>query len=307
MPTQSIKKLVTHDGKFHADDIFACAVLAILLKKQGYTVEVIRTRDEALIAAGDFVFDVGGIYDPAQNRFDHHQKGGAGERENGIPYAAIGLVWKTYGAELCDGDIELANQIDKFLIQPIDANDNGMELSTPTRDDVRSVFLQDALYAFRATWKEDASTYDAAFLELVSFAKKLLARQIVATRDYLEGAKKVADAYATASDKRLIVLDGPYPCEEFLASQSEPLFVIAPRMENGNWKVNTITVHPRTFESRKRLPAAWAGLRDQELETVTGVSGAIFCHNARFLIVAKTKEAAMALAQKALVESESTN
>ena len=31
----TIKKLVTHDGSFHTDDIFAAATLSILLEKKG--------------------------------------------------------------------------------------------------------------------------------------------------------------------------------------------------------------------------------------------------------------------------------
>jgi uncharacterized UPF0160 family protein len=88
------KILVTHNATFHADDIFATATLSLLL---GGKVKVIRTRDEEIIRTGDYVYDVGGEYDASINRFDHHQKGGAGKRENGIPYAAFGLLWKTYG------------------------------------------------------------------------------------------------------------------------------------------------------------------------------------------------------------------
>src|ERR1035437_8037366 len=92
------KILVTHNGIFHADDIFATATLSLLL--DGH-IKVTRTRDENLIKSADYVYDVGGIYDPALNRFDHHQVGGAGKRDNGIPYAAFGLVWMQYGETVC--------------------------------------------------------------------------------------------------------------------------------------------------------------------------------------------------------------
>jgi uncharacterized UPF0160 family protein len=36
------------------------------------------------------------------------------------------------------------------------------------------------------------------------------------------------------------------------------------------------------------------------LEKITGVAGAIFCHNARFMAVAKTKEAILKLSEIAL-------
>ena len=71
MILKDTKKLVTHNGSFHADDIFACATLCLILEKQGKEFEIIRTRDEEMIKTGDYVFDVGGIYDANKNIFDH--------------------------------------------------------------------------------------------------------------------------------------------------------------------------------------------------------------------------------------------
>ena len=65
----------------------------------------------------------------------------------------------------------------------------------------------------------------------------------------------------------------------------------------------TICEKLHTFNNRKNFPQDWAGLRDEELQKVTQVSDAIFCHRGLFLAVAKSKEGAIALAEKALVES----
>ena len=86
--------IATHSGKFHADDAWAVAVLDILYPGS----EIIRTRDQSLIDAADFAIDVGGTWDPATGRFDHHQKGFDVTRQSGVPYASAGLVWKEYGA-----------------------------------------------------------------------------------------------------------------------------------------------------------------------------------------------------------------
>ena len=86
--------IVTHGGKFHADDAWAVAVLQILYPEA----DLVRTRDPAIIDTADFVVDVGGIWDPATGRFDHHQKGFTGARQSGVPYASAGLVWRDYGA-----------------------------------------------------------------------------------------------------------------------------------------------------------------------------------------------------------------
>ena len=293
-----LRTIVVHDGKFHADDITAVAVLGILLGMRGETYQIIRTRDTEIIARGDFVCDIGGLHDPAMNRFDHHQKGGAGMRENGIPYASIGLVWATYG-DVITGNPEITRRLDMRLFAPIDADDNGYPL-VDMRGSIAQYRLQESLYAYRATWKESVSEYDRMFPILVDRMKELILREIVVARDILEAETLVRNAYNEASDKRLIILDGNYPFEYTLSEYAEPLYVVAPRPDGVNWKVATITKTPFTFENRKNLPAAWAGLRDEELVAITGVAGSIFCHNGLFLAVTDSKESAIALATLAL-------
>ena len=75
------KTIVTHNGNFHADDVFSIAAFKLILP----SFRLIRTRDSELIAKADIVLDVGGEYDPDSDRFDHHQRGGAGEREMASP------------------------------------------------------------------------------------------------------------------------------------------------------------------------------------------------------------------------------
>ena len=98
------KVVVTHDGSFHTDDVFAVATLSIYYKNR---IKIIRTRDEKIMGKADIVLDVGEIYDPSTNRFDHHQKEGAGTRDGGVPYASFGLLWKHFGLEICGEDEEV--------------------------------------------------------------------------------------------------------------------------------------------------------------------------------------------------------
>src|SRR3989344_8466592 len=90
-------RIVTHNGRFHIDELFGIA--AVMLAYPGKH-QVLRTRDMEVVASADVVIDVGGIYDPSKNRFDHHQEGGAGLRENGVPYSSFGLVWQKFGEQL---------------------------------------------------------------------------------------------------------------------------------------------------------------------------------------------------------------
>jgi len=67
--------------------------------------------------------------------------------------------------------------------------------------------------------------------------------------------------------------------------------------------IGTLGTGEAAAEARADLPEAWAGLTDAELEAASGVPGAKFCHNARFIAVAATREAALRMAELAVAEA----
>ena len=312
------KIIVTHSGSFHADDVFACAALSILEKGK---VKIIRTRDEKIIKTGNYVVDVGGIYDPAKNRFDHHQREGAGKRpapsgssragsrevegENGIPYASFGLVWKKFGEEIC-GSKEVALTIDKKLVQPTDAGDSGVLISKNLIEDVSDYDISNVFDTFLPTWKEgerDEKNVDEQFLKVVDLAKKILEREIIREQAKRESDVLVQKTYEESEDKRLIILKRYLPWKRVLAEYLEPLYVISPREED-KWQAEAVIIAGEKFKRRKYFSESWAGLRDEELANVTGVKDALFCHKDLFICVAKSYEGAIKLAKLAL-ESKS--
>lgn len=294
----SEKRAVTHDGGFHADDAFAVA--ALLLHTNG-NAKVVRTRDPKVIESGDFVVDVGGVYDEAHNRFDHHQPGGAGSRANGIPYAAFGLVWKKFGAAI-SGSAEIAARVDARLVQPIDAGDNGLSLGNYDGAPAFPYLIQNAVFAFEPSWSEKDLSFDAGFSEARAFAQKILEREIVHARDALQGEEKVRAAYETAEDKRIIVLNEKYNWKEILLHKSEPLFVVLPdrRGELEKWRAYAVPALPNSFTTRLHFPKEWAGLRDREFARISGVPDAVFCHNKLFTVAARSREGAIGLVRQAL-------
>ena len=171
-------KLVTHNNRFHADDVFATATILIALNKKINDVEIIRTRDKKLIESGDFVYDVGLVYDPDKNRFDHHQEGRAGVRENGIPYSSFGLVWKKFGPQICASE-KVAQKIEERLVSPIDAMDNGVEIYKPIYPNIYPYMLSSIIFTFDPSWPEKES-FDSLFVQAVKLAKKLLLTPIYA-------------------------------------------------------------------------------------------------------------------------------
>jgi len=286
--------VITHSGNFHLDEIFAVATLDLLLDGN-YT--LIRTRDSEIIKTGDYVVDVGMEYDPNKNRFDHHQKGGAGKRDNGIPYSSFGLVWKEYGEKI-SGSKHVADLIDERLCWSIDAVDNGVETFKQIHRDLFPYLMHSINAAFRSTWKEKDRNDDDAFKEVLPFVKKVLEREVIRARDDIEGWGIVEKIYADTEDKRIIVLDDTYPADEILSRKPEPLYVVKPDKQNGGrWRAKTVRVDYMGFENRKNLPLEWAGKNGKELADITGVDDALFCHNGRFIAVAGSKEGAIKLAQ----------
>ena len=78
-----------------------------------------------------------------------------------------------------------------------------------------------------------------------------------------------------------------------LGGEDHPaLFVVMP--STGGWKLRGIPPSwNRKMEVRVPLPLKWAGLLEGELQQVTKIPGAIFCHKGRFISVWSTKEDAL--------------
>jgi uncharacterized UPF0160 family protein len=284
------KTIATHNGNFHADDVFSIAAL----KNIYASFNLIRTRDLTLIAEADIVIDVGGVYDADTNRFDHHQRGGAGKRENGIPYSSFGLIWKKYGLEICKGDQEVADSIDEGLVSTIDAIDCGHVEGVS-----QGISLSQTISMFNPTWQED-NDFDRCFNEAVDFASRVLTRFISSARGGINAKAIVAKAIDDAQDKRVIVLNKYTPWKRTVHALSEDaLYMIYPS-STGQWRIQTVPVEPGSFEDRKPLPVSWAGLSDQALKDVTGIDDAMFCHNGLFIAGAESFESTMKMAAIAL-------
>lgn len=288
--------IATHNGRFHPDDVFAVAVLDMVFEKK-YKIKVVRTRDMEIIKKADMVVDIGGEYEPDKGKFDHHQIGGADKRDNGIPYASFGLVWKKYGEMLCGGK-EVADEIEKLLAEPTDAGDSGVEIVIKKYEGVHPYAVYDIMETFMPSWKENFS-FDRVFGPAVVFAKKIIQREIVLHKDKLEAVALVENIYKNSDDKRLLVLPKHYSFGGYTKKFPELLFVVFPNVD-GEWALKTIQDDPDTFVNRKNLPESWAGKGGQELEKITGVHGSIFCHPNLFVAKAKTKEAILKLAEIAL-------
>lgn len=293
-------KIATHNAKFHTDDVFAVATLFLALGKENC--EVIRTRDEGVISSSDYVVDVGSVYDEEKNCFDHHQIEGAGVRENGIPYASFGLVWKKFGGRVAGSEV-VAKEVDRVLAAPIDAIDNGVDISKPLISDLFQYDINSLVNLYRPTWKEEP-LWDKNFLECVDWAMSVLRRVIKMVRDSSEAVETIKKAYADAEDKQVVLLGEEYDfgrevVTSVLSKFDEPLYAILFRSDANNWQVVCMRMSD-SFESKRPLPESWRGKRDADFATASGVSDAIFCHRSGFMCVVGSKVGALELAKKAL-------
>ena len=290
------KTIVTHGGKFHADDVFSVAALSHLFPNA----QLIRTRDAKLIAEADIVLDVGQEYDAATGRFDHHQRGGAGARDNGIPYSSFGLVWRHFGLEICQGNQPLAELLDRELVSVIDAIDCGYTINGQVRgEDEQAVSLSQTIGLFNPTWQE-IDDFDGCFKQAVAFASHILLRFMATAQARLAAYQQVVQAIEHAEDPRVIVLDQYLPWKQAVHEQdSQALYVVYPSPA-GQWMIQAVTVTPDSFANKQSLPATWAGLSNAELQQVTGVSDAGFCHNGCFIAGAASLAGAMRLVNLAL-------
>lgn len=290
-----MKTVVTHSGSFHPDDVFAVATLQ--LKFGAENISVVRSRDEVDIAEADYVVDVGHVYDPATGRFDHHQNG-APIRDNGIPYAAFGLVWKEFGEQIA-GSVEVAKVIDEQIGLAIDAPDNGISLYDLTDVNIQPVLLFHVLHSFKPPWGSDKNI-DDSFLEAVDFTRSFLERTIVRARAEEKMKEVINQVYESAEDTSVLIFDEKINTHALIAYPDVKVAVCPTgNSDEGKWKAIVIPKAHGTFENRAYFPQSWAGLHGQELVDVCKIKDASFCHKGKFYFVASSKEGAVAAAMQA--------
>lgn len=298
--------VVTHNGSFHADDVFACATLSIWAEKEARRIKIIRTRDQNIIDKADIVVDVGGQYVPEKNRFDHHQPEGAGLKENGIPHASFGLVWKHYGEKICTS--EVGEVIEKKMVLPIDAQDNGINIYTPNELGILDYRVGNIIHSFNPTLAEGDKRSYKYFKRALNFAKEILEREIAWNIELVEGTRLVKEAIIKQGEPDILVLESRIDAEEEASKHKNIKMVASKSKASDNWSVIAVRDRLEDYNSRRiSFPENWRGLRDEELAKVSGVDGAMFCHRGGWVVKAKTKDAALAMAKKALVDYNTGN
>jgi uncharacterized UPF0160 family protein len=290
---KNIKTLGTHNGKFHADDVMATAILRLLLGN----IKVTRTRDENILSKLDFVYDI------SLGEFDHHQLNKE-IRENNIPYAACGLVWREFGSRIIqkfdsqleeDDIISIFDYVDKNLVQGIDATDNGIDI----KSEIKVTSISDIIQSFNPTWDSNDSK-DEAFEEAAQYATEVIKRIVSRQVSVIKARIIVNEAFQNRTINEIMVLKNGCPWLQQLLKidlNNEVLFVISPDDNNGEYKIQTVKKTVDTFEARKDLLESIRGKSSEEINSIIKIDDAIFCHKAGFIASTKSMESAFKIAK----------
>ncbi|MEB8387419.1 MYG1 family protein [Rhodobacteraceae bacterium KMM 6894] len=304
----TITHLVTHSGGFHADELLSTVILTRLFPEA----TLIRSRDKAWITpdVDRIIYDVGGQFDADARIFDHHQRPNP-LRENGQPYSSFGLIWAQYGRDYLRAmnvpaqDIEAIHaSFDQGFVLPVDLLDNGAVNAAEAGPLFAGLTLPVLLESLTPVFDDRANgAGDRAFGAALIVARTFVEAQINRkAAKYRAEAMVMAAIEATGEGRVLELAMGmPFRAAVDQAGADHLLFVIHPR--GADWTLTTIRVGDDTFETRADLPAAWAGLTDEALEAASGVAGAKFCHNGRFIAVAASREAILKMADLAVAEA----
>lgn len=301
--------LVTHSGGFHADEVFSTVILTRLFPQA----QLVRSRAAEWITPGPdrIIYDVGGAYDADAGIFDHHQRG-APLREDGQPFSSFGLIWRHFGRDYLAASGIPADHIeavhasfDARFVLPVDLLDNGALSPASAGSLLTGMLLPELIESLKPVFDDSApGAEDSAFQTALTIARAFAEARIARSAAKLRAESIVLDAIAKAGTSRILELPMGMPFRPAVvkAGADHLWFVINPRGDD--WLIGGIRKSEDGFEQRADLPASWAGLSGAALEEASGVPGAIFCHNGRFIAAAATRDAAIAMAEIAVREAE---
>ncbi|MGM0440323.1 MAG: MYG1 family protein [Chlamydiota bacterium] len=279
--TKLKRSLGTHSGVFHSDEVTSCALL--LLFDLIDADKIVRTRQQVELEGCEYICDVGGVYDPDQKAFDHHQATYTG------PMSSAGMILSYLHDE---GVIEEEdfNFFYDNLIRGVDDHDNGRVLDLKGH-----MSFSDVVENFNPPqYSAGSDERDKAFRKALDFVYGHLDRMWRRRQDIrasYDEVKKVME-----SSEELLLFEREVPWQECffgLGGEGHPgLFIIMPC--EGQWKLRGIPPSgEEPMKVRQPLPNEWAGLLGEDLRRASGIEGAVFCHKGLFISIWKSKDAAL--------------
>lgn len=214
---------VTHNGQFHADDVFATALIRIL----NPDIKIRRVRQVPEDFKG-LVYDIGG------GEFDHHDEKTKEVRKNNVPYASFGKLWREFGENLTTKEHVI--DMDKKLVQHIDDMDNGGSYNP----------LTGMIHSFNPTWDDD-KTITEEFERAVAIASLIIRQQLKQFKS-IDRAKVIIDKGLEEMKDNILILERPVPWGRYVVP-SDAVFVIEPTFGEATYMLKTV-YKPKTKNSQ---------------------------------------------------------
>lgn len=258
------KTVYTHNGKFHADEVFATAVLKLAL---GNDIEIVRTRDIT-----DDILQNHIVYDVGNSEFDHHAEDNR-QHADGTPMASFGLIWARFGLTAIE---HVKNVEDKILTRAFEKVEDHLVISVDAAD---NGIAQDAFSVSNVI--SDAPTFDDA----VNMASMILTNRIQKALQSASDEFMIRETLVVVnSDTIFLPQTGSW---RFLIDEMPNLKFVIYKNNNEQFNIQTASITRESNTPRQELS-----------EDLQNYPGFIFRHKAGFLAAFTTKEQALfALAQ----------
>lgn len=337
---QTNKKIGTHSGVFHSDEVTSLMLLLNFVP-DFKDAEIVRTRDMNVLKELDLICDVGGEYDHARHRYDHHQQGfeETFDDKHSIKLSSSGLIFKHFGAEIVKNTLnylfatdpnmqkykfDLSNEeINKFRTKLydefflcLDAVDNGINKYPaniePRYRDNNSGMIDRIGRLNPRWWIDNPRPQDELFTEAMKISKEeyLHTFTFVFFSDF--GANKIMrdiinqrfDVHASGAilhlTKSVFWKEPLIELEKELGIEGQIKLVIYLDKLSGEYRVQSAPVKLGSFDSRCPLIKEWRGLDMQRLREISGIEDAVFCHHSGFIGGAKSYESTLKMAELSL-------
>ncbi len=280
-------KIVTHNGSFHTDEIFASALIKMFVNPD---VEVVRTRCDRKLEKytndpNVWVVDVGRSYDEALRNFDHHQASFNKFWDNTVPptpYSSCGLVWsylKKKGLIQKHHSDEIIKIVEDRLIKKIDMHDNRVKK------------LPQAVMFMLAN--RDNNTIDD-FHRVMKMAKWHLNDTFAFAEGVAKNAEKMKCITFEGGGEIAVFNEHVQHIIPAVSSNTNAKIIVMPKDNGASWSVRSIA-RP---EEGYLTPYWWRGKFDKELRTITGIDDIIFVHKAGYLASAGSRKSALKIAHQ---------
>lgn len=267
-------KGITHNGVFHADDVFSTALLKLV--NPCFKFQRVAYIEEEL---DDYI-----VYDIGGGKFDHHSNDIL-YHDNGRRLASFGLLWNEYG-EYLTGSFSASKRIEENFVSVIDESDNGGEYDMMSR----------TISSFNPAWNSDKNQ-DEAFQEAVEFAIKALSN-IISRECSVDEADLEIQRCLTSMTDSIIVFDRFIPFTQSLID-SEAVYAVYPS-SRGGYCIQGIPVCYESRDVKQPFPKEWRGVSKEKLKSVSGIKGLSFCHNEGFLAASDDLKSALEIARISL-------